>query len=260
MEHFSKILSTPQYVSAGATPHDLSFAGLILIPDVTYPAGPVETLAPELWSDALNAKVLGTVAITQAFLHTISDFKARVLMLTPGIVPALRPAFHGVESTVVGALEGFTASLRSELATLGINVCHLKMGTFDTSSLGERQALQRDWRADILSWAAHARNAYAENYLSQSEEGQGVGLLTKRKGSRASPLRELNNAVFDALTQRRPWAVRRVGRGSLAYDMIGSTLPSGLVAWMMGLRRRRQDSDAHGNSSSSSDSVHWEKV
>ncbi|KAB8611442.1 hypothetical protein FH972_025947 [Carpinus fangiana] len=228
MEHFKNILNNPQYASAGATPHKLSFTGLVLIPDVTYPAGPIETLSPELWSDALNAKVLGTVATSQAFLQTVSDMKARVLVLTPGIVPALRPAFHGVESTVVGALDGFTGSLRSELATLGVDVVQLKMGTFDTSSVGDRQALTRDWRADILSWAAHARSAYAENYLSQREEGQGVGLLTKRQNSRGSPLRELNNAIFDALTQKRPWAVRRVGRGSLTYDLIGSALPSGL--------------------------------
>jgi NAD(P)-dependent dehydrogenase (short-subunit alcohol dehydrogenase family) len=94
MERFNDVLLRPHVVFAGAAPHNLNFRGILLVPDLIYPSGPVETVSPELWSDALNAKVLNTIAVTQAFLPTVCQFKARVLVLTPGIVASLRPPFH----------------------------------------------------------------------------------------------------------------------------------------------------------------------
>lgn len=94
MERFNDVLLRPHVAFAGAAPHNLHFRGILLVPDLIYPSGPVETVSPELWSDALNAKVLNTIAVTQAFLPTVCQFKARVLVLTPGVVASLRPPFH----------------------------------------------------------------------------------------------------------------------------------------------------------------------
>lgn len=212
IERFSSLLSNPHQAFAGIPPHDLHFAGLILAPDLIYPTGPVDTIAPDLWSDALNAKVLGTVATAQAFLPVVCDAKARVLMLTPSIVSSLRPPFHSVETMVVGALEGFVASLRGELETLGVEVCHLKLGTFDYGNAGGGHHLQHSPTRGP-AWSASTRKA------------------------KGTSLRELHNAVFDALTQKRSRKVRWVGRGSITYEVIGNWIPSGLVGWMMGKRR-----------------------
>lgn len=71
------------------------------------------------------------------------------------------------------------------------------------------------------------------------------GTGSSRKGG--SSLRELHNAVFDAIETAEvskwlPWVssspkVIRVGRGSGTYDFVGSWLPRGLVGWMMGMRK-----------------------
>lgn len=70
----------------------------------------------------------------------------------------------------------------------------------------------------------------------QSRVGQSRGLFNQT-GSTGSPLRELHIAVFDALTQKKPRRIWRVGRGSSTYDFVGNWVPAGLVGWMMGIRR-----------------------
>ena len=86
ISRFNELLSKPHVAFSGATPHHLNLCGVILVPDLIYPTGPVETVSPELWSDALNAKMLHTIAVTQALLPTVCEFKSRVLMLTPSII------------------------------------------------------------------------------------------------------------------------------------------------------------------------------
>lgn len=209
----------------------------MLVPDLIYPSGPVETISPEYWSDALNAKVLNTVATTQAFLPVVCQFKSRILLLTPNVVSSLRPPFHGVESTVVGALEGFASSLSGELSTIGIDLCHIKLGTFDCSGVGTKQSLQSLRDHQIHAWPAGARELYADNYATQSRIANSRGLFTQTGSTaKGSSLRELHNAVFDALTRKRPQKMWRVGRGSVAYDIVGSWVPGGLVRWMLGIR------------------------
>ncbi|KAF2201776.1 DUF1776-domain-containing protein [Delitschia confertaspora ATCC 74209] len=254
---FNNLLLRPHIAFTGASPHNLHFGGLILVPDLIYPSGPIETITPELWSDALNAKVLNTIATAQVFLPTVCDFKARVLVLTPNIVSSLRPAFHGVESTVVAALDGFTATLRAELGTLGIKVCQLKLGTFDCSGVEGKHHLQPTQSWSTVTWGASTRAAYSRNFLNQNRVGRNRGILDQN-GSAGSSLRELHNAVFDALTQRSPRAVWRVGRGSFTYDVVGNWMPAGLVGWMLGVRRVSLN---EGGEPQLEDSVQsWEKV
>ncbi|KAK7729517.1 hypothetical protein SLS57_002004 [Botryosphaeria dothidea] len=237
IERFNNTLLSPHHAFPGASAHNLNLAGLVLVPDLIYPSGPVETISPEYWSDALNAKVLNTVATTQAFLPVVCQFKSRVLLLTPNVVSSLRPPFHGVESTVVGALEGFASSLSGELSTIGIDLCHIKLGTFDCSGVGNKQYLQslRDRQTD--AWPAGARALYADNYVTQQRIASSRGMFTENGSTaKGSSLRALHNAVFDALTRKRPQKVWRVGRGSVAYDIVGSWMPGGLVRWMLGIR------------------------
>lgn len=257
MQRFNNLLLRPHVAFAGASPHNLHFRGIVIVPDLIYPSGPIETVSPELWSDVLNAKVLHTIAVTQAFLPTICDFKARVLMLTPSIVASLRPPFHSVETAVVSALEGFTASLRGELGTLGIDVCQFKLGTFDCTHVGGKQHLQPTAGPNTFLWPTSARRLYANNFVNQSRIAHSRGLLSQT-GSTGSSLRELHNAVFDALTQKRPRRVWRVGRGSVTYDLVGNWAPSGLVGWMMGVRRVSLNAAAEPQLEDSVQS--WEKV
>jgi NAD(P)-dependent dehydrogenase (short-subunit alcohol dehydrogenase family) len=237
LSRFQTLLVTPHHAFPGAAAHELSFAGIILAPDLIYPSGPIETLPPDLWHDSLNSKVLYTISTAQAFLPIICEFKARVLVLTPNVVASLKPAFHGMESAIVGALEGFTTTLRRELRTLGICVCQIKLGNFDFSHLGGRTHMQPISASRTFSWAPSARMLYAQNFINQGRIAEGKGLFGETGSiAKASSPRELHYAIFDALTQKRPSSVWRVGRGSLAYDIVGNWVPGGLVGWVLGLR------------------------
>jgi NAD(P)-dependent dehydrogenase (short-subunit alcohol dehydrogenase family) len=234
MEHFNDLLTRPHVAFSGASPHNLNLRGVVLVPDLIFPSGPIETIDPELWSDALNAKVLNTIAVTQALLPTVCEFKSRVLMLTPSIIASLRPPFHSVETTIVSALEGFLASLRAELGTLGIDVIQFRLGTFDYSNVGPKHHLQTKTDTSPLAWPSTTRTLYASNFANQTRVAQSRGMFGQRSGS---PLRELHNAVFDGMTQKWPRSVWCVGRGSVTYGLVGDWVPSSLVGWMMGLRR-----------------------
>jgi len=256
IERFHETLKRPHVAFNGASPHNLILRGIVLVPDLIFPTGPVETVSPELWSDALNAKVLNTIAVTQALLPTICEFKSRVLMLTPSIIASLRPPFHSVETTIVKALEGFSASLRAELGTLGIDVIQFHLGTFDYSNVGPKHHLQTRAADSPYAWPATTRALYARNFESQTRTGHNRGFLNA--DSSGSSMRELHNAVFDAMTQKRPRSVWRVGRGSVTYDLVGSWVPEGLVGWMMGLRRVSLDTYSAPKLEDSVQS--WERV
>ncbi|KAF1835403.1 DUF1776-domain-containing protein [Decorospora gaudefroyi] len=256
VERFNELLTKPHVAFSGASPHNLNLQGVILVPDMIYPTGPVETVPPELWSDALNAKVLNTIAVTQALLPTICEFKSRVLMLTPSIIASLRPPFHSVETTIVSALEGFLASLRAELGTLGIPVLQFHLGTFDLSNVGPKHHLQTKAFGSPHAWPATTRALYANNFENQTRAAQNRGLLNHT----GSSLRALHNAVFDALTQKRPQKVWRVGRGSVTYDLVGNWAPSGLVGWMMGLQRVSLDTASKPRLEDSVQLQSWEKI
>ncbi|KAH7076712.1 hypothetical protein BKA63DRAFT_602467 [Paraphoma chrysanthemicola] len=255
IERFNDTLTRPHVAFTGASPHNLNLRGVVLVPDLIFPTGPVETVSPELWSDALNAKVLNTVAVTQALLPTICEFKSRVLLLTPSIVSSLRPPFHSVETTIVHALEGFLASLRAELGTLNIDVIQFHLGTFDYSHVGPKHHLQTRAAGSPHAWPATTRALYARNFESQTRAAQSRGFDV---GSSGSSMRELHNAVFDALTQKRPRSVWRVGRGSVTYDLVGNWVPEGLVGWMMGLRRVSLDTSSAPKLEDSVQS--WERI
>ena len=239
----------------------------------------MEAISPERWSDVLNVMVLATVATTQALLrllHTSRD--ARVLFLTPSIVSSLAPPFRSPEATVGAALDAFTRSVASELATVGTQVTHLKLGAFDVSGVpGAKTHLQTTnaARADVLAWPASARAAYGKNYIAQSQTAA-VGAAQSNSGNKGAHLRELHNAVFDALVPSGVGRARRivhVGQGSLAYAFIGRWAPAGLVGWMMGVRRADAggverawegeldgDKSDKGDSAAGAGSVEWERV
>ena len=236
---------------SNSTPHPLTFTGLILAPDLVYPSGPVENITPDLWSDALNAKVLNTVATTQALLPTVVEQKARVIILTPNIVSSLRPALHSVQSAVVGALEGYTASLGNEMAKEGVHVTQIRMGgiDFNNNSNSARSTARDSVRAH---WArSPQRITFPTN---------GATMLTDYVNfGRGSPLRDLHQAVFDALIQR-PRPVLRVGRGSLTYEILGRFAPRGLVGWMVGKGRRDAAAEERQSINSLENSEHWEEI
>ncbi|KAE9368516.1 DUF1776-domain-containing protein [Stipitochalara longipes BDJ] len=249
IDRFTAFLQAPHTVAQGIKLHHLVFRSLILIPTLNYPSLPIATLPPSTLSDLLNTRLLTPILTLQTFLPLLQTLplshaqpqpgpsppaiKPSVLVLTPSIISTLNPAFHLPESAIVSALSSFTSVLSSELQPLGIPVTHLQLGTFDTSPFvphNRQQLTVSSQRAEMLKWEESARHAYGKNYATVTSKTGGGGVV-----GRGSSLRELNNAVFDAMVRGKGGVVR-VGMGSRVYGFVGRWVPSGLVGWMMGVR------------------------
>lgn len=228
LSRFRNLLSRDHQAFEDAESHRLNFVGLILVPDTTSATMRVEDISSEDWSDVLNAKVLNTIATTQLFLPSVIEHKAKILLLTPFVTPSLKPPMHAIESTVYGALEGFTSTLAAEVKEDGVAITHFKLGNIDIPSVTAKQR----------------------------REGVPAPRL------KSTPVRKLHDSVFDALVSTRPSRTWHVGRGSLSYDLIGNWIPAGVVGWMLGAGRRPnvveevKHEDMHG----SSGSLTWEKI
>lgn len=227
LARFRGLLGREHFAFDGADPHRLNFAGLVLVPDTSAPPASIEGVSSEEWSDALNAKVLNTIATTQLFLPSVIEHKAKILMLTASVTPSLRLPGHAIESTVYGALDGFAASLAAEMKDERVAVSHFKLGNIDIPSVTIRQ--KRDG-------------------------------VPQRK-LRGTPLRTLHDSVFDALVAKKPRRTWYVGRGSLAYGIVGNWIPPTVIGWMMGRRSglarpHAPEADMQG----SQGSLTWEKV
>ena len=72
--------------------------------------------------------------------------------------------------------------------------------------------------------------------------------------TKGSPLRELHNGVFDAMTGKSRRSTVYLGRGSWTYDVIGRWIPGGMVGWMMGRVARREGLGDLG------EGAEWERV
>jgi NAD(P)-dependent dehydrogenase (short-subunit alcohol dehydrogenase family) len=232
LSRFQNLLGREHVAFDGAEPHHLEFKGLVLVPDTgAAPVGHVGDFASEEWSDMLNAKVLNTIATTQLFLPTLIAHQSKILMLTPSITPALQLPGHAAENTIYAALRAFASTLAAEMReqSTGVTISQFKLGNFDIPSVTAKQR----------------------------REGQPSPKF------RATPLRELNNTVFDTLVARKSTASIRVGRGSLAYDIVGALAPQSIVGWMLGLGKKQQEAVeavTREEMSGSQASLTWEKI
>ena len=200
MEQFRAVLDSKQPLLPGAAPY-LNLKGIIVAPDVRCQPQSIEKISTSIWTNTINKNLLGTVNTVGAFLPIALDHKSRIVVLTPNIISALNLPFHSIEITTVGALEGYTRSLRRELSPSGVSVTHIKLGSVDYGNLAPR---------------SHFR-APMKRVVNASE---------------------LHHAVFDALTTSTWFATYRLGSGASAYDFVGSWMPVSLVDWMLSKNKR----------------------
>lgn len=225
----ANVLNVPATAFPGAIPHMLTLAGLIVVPDLYYPAGPVESIRVDTWSDLLNSKILGPIfLLSNGLMDLVRSHQSRVLLVSPTIMGSLNPGYHAAESMITSALTALSLSIARELQPQGIPFIHIRMGSFDVShgsNQHERQ-VQNAVRADILSWPEHLRALYSRQYQSMS-------VLQTRARSLGSPLRTLNYTVFDAMTARNPVRVYYAGRGAFLYHFLPKYLPENFVSWLL---------------------------
>lgn len=245
VRHLTEVLSAPVSAFAGASAHELSLAGVVVVPDLYYPTGPVESLGADVWSDLVYSKILGPVfLLSNGLLDLVRTHRSRVLLLSPSIMSAIRPAFHAPESIAASALDTLALCMHRELRRQEIPLVHLKLGSFDVShgKASDRQIVN-SIRADILAWPDRLRALYAGQYQASA--------YLQAARTRGSPLRCLNYAVFDALTEPHPKRVWYVGRGAYAYQFLSSVLPESFMTWLL---------QAPSNASNLVEERSWEAV
>lgn len=230
------VLNVPATAFPGAIPHMLSLAGVIVVPDLYYPAGPVESISVDSWADLLNSKILGPIfLLSNGLLDLVRSHHSRVVLVSPSIMGNLNPGFHAAESIVTSALSSLSLSLSRELEPQHIPFIHIKMGSFDVSHGGSSTAsknkqqerlVQNQVRRDILSWPDYLRAIYARQY-------QAMSTLQTEARSNGSPLRILNYTIYDALTDSSPSRVYYSGRGAFVYEFLPKFLPEFFISWML---------------------------
>jgi NAD(P)-dependent dehydrogenase (short-subunit alcohol dehydrogenase family) len=227
--------SSPGHAStAGVEP--LSLAGLVILPGTSgYPIEPLIHLAPNDINDTINTRVLSPILTVQQFLPLLSRFSlpsspSSIVFAYPSIPRSLDSPNQIPEVITAACISSLTQSLRREIkaANASITLSELCLGNFDVAPRKPEQALTQQ---------NHWHSSHRASTPSPS-----------RAIIKGSSTRDFHNAVFDALapaatfrpfglfdyTASKPSGAIYVGSGARFYAVVGSTLPSGLVGWMMG--------------------------
>ncbi|KAI1936529.1 hypothetical protein LOZ66_004504 [Ophidiomyces ophidiicola] len=239
------LITNPQAPMPGVPPHTCHLTGLVLVPSLKYPVGPVATIPASNWADTINTRLLYPILTTQLFLplFTLKSNNSSIVVITPSIQSSLSSPFASPEVAVTKALSGFASSLRQELRLLengygSIDVIELKLGNFDFGRI--RDSNYQNKGTEVLTWQPQHRVLYGSPYLASLDH------RTRRLGNfYGTPARELHFAVFDALLPRQKtfFGIRKkkrqvvyIGRGSRTYAIVGNIIPGVLIGWMLGLR------------------------
>lgn len=225
----ANVLNVPATAFPGAVPHMLNLAGVIVVPDLYYPAGPVECIRVDTWSDLLNSKILGPVfLLSNGLLDLVRTHQSRILLVSPSIMGSLNPGYNAAEGMITAALSALSLSLARELQPQHIPLVHIRMGTFNlsTGQIQHERQVQNAVRADILAWPENLRRLYSRPY-------QAMSALQTQARRMGSPIRVLNYTIFDALTAAKPSRVYYAGTGSFMYQFWPKYLPEDFVAWML---------------------------
>lgn len=265
--------SSPSRYS-GSSLSNMTLAGVILFPGCSgYPTGTLTTLHPSDIVDSINTRLLSPILTIQQFLPLLTRHStdpkspSSIIIAYPSIPQSLSPPTQIPETIITTSLSSLASSLRREVRASNNNVTitELKLGNFDLGSISHSKTLHRSYHNNnntnntntssntssqltlthvpTTHWHSSQRAAIQRSTFGQSSLIKG------------SPAREFHNAVFDALapaqvfrpfgrfeyTSRKTSEVRFVGQGARLYDVVGRVVPAGLVAFMMGYRRRRDE-------------------
>ena len=284
-------------------------AGLVILPGVSgYPTGPFMTVAPSDLVDTINTRLLSPILIVQQFLPLLINYSnasnpASIVLAYPSIPQSLSSPYQMSEIVTTSSLSSFARCLRRELSQqdASVTITELKLGNFDLSSTSASNSKPRSsdyvYGHEDQETSSSALTATSSPWHSSQRAALQRSSLGQSSIIRGSKLKELHNAVFDALappvvfkafgvaawgkTGRQARTVY-VGSGARLYDVVGKIAPEGLVGWIMGYKsshgagteiRRKKDAEGEssrtnsaeraagwGRSSASSESGIWEKV
>ncbi len=207
---------------------DAVLAGLVIIPEIVQPVGPLETIDYDTLSGAFTSNLIDPLAYVQILLPLIRMKRSRIILISPNIPPQIGPPFRVPSVAANAALSSAFLSLSRELAPLNIPAIHLRLGYFDFAI--EEQQKHKATKVsmdDNPTTQSQQQLALRSARIPVKSEG------TYKAGRGGSPLSNLHDAVFDALVAVQPRRVWHVGSGSMCYEWANRFLPERLTSWML---------------------------
>ncbi|GMM33771.1 hypothetical protein DASC09_010960 [Saccharomycopsis crataegensis] len=259
IESFGNTINGPVVPFAQAKAHHLKLIGVLIVPDLYYPVGPVENIGLKGWSDCLNAKIMSPLVLfSNKFVNVIRKnnsiefgdkslnvMSTKLIFLSPNLVSSINLPFHAPETVAINSLNYIFESFAREIITdntLNLQVISLKIGALNifnhSSNKDTQEKIKIQLQNQILGWGDHMKAIYGSNFKH-------ICLLSGPSPNiRGANLRELNYKIFDLLysdinsskkvTYKRDLKIAHVGRGSRSYDFLGKYLPHGLISWFLG--------------------------
>ncbi|EXJ78338.1 hypothetical protein A1O3_09499 [Capronia epimyces CBS 606.96] len=254
----------------GSSMGNMTLAGIIIFPGSSgYPEGPLALLPPSDVVDTINTRLVAPVLTVQQFLPLLANHStdpkspSSIVIAYPSITNSLSPPRQSPECLVTSSLSALSSSLRREIDTAkaNITVSELKLGNFDMGSVSSsRTGYANTQQTSPTSFSPHhPSTSTSSSAMTHWHSSQRAALQRKSLGQRGlirgSSAREFHNAVFDALAPpqtfkafgRFEWTATRrpqvvfVGSGARLYDIAAHILPNGLIAYMMGYRRKEDE-------------------
>lgn len=244
----------------GSAMSNMTLAGIVVFPGCSgYAEGPLALMPPSDIVDNINTRLVSPVLTVQQFLPLLANHStdpkspSSIIIAYPSIPHSLSPPRQTPECLITASLSALASSLRREVkaAHANITVSELKLGNFDMGSVASSRTTPTQSAYHTSSSTSSSSSALMPWHSSQRAALQRK-TLGQRSFIRGSSAREFHNAVFDALAPpqtfkafgRFEWTATRrpevvfVGSGARIYDVVGRIIPNGLVAFMMGYKRR----------------------
>ncbi len=185
-------------------------------------SGPLELLPIDDLRRQFEVNVLGTVAVTQAFLPLLRATRGRIVNISsisgrialPGVGPYSASKF---------ALEALTDSLRMELQPWGIQVISIQPGSIATPIWPKTLADNRRQRRQYSPQAETLYGQKMDELLAATEKAARRGLPPER----------VAQTVAQALTTARPKTRYLVGLDAQLGALLARWLPDRLRDWLI---------------------------
>jgi NAD(P)-dependent dehydrogenase (short-subunit alcohol dehydrogenase family) len=193
--------------------------GLVNVHGIDIP-GPLEFFPIDLLRRHFEVNVIGTMAVTQAFLPLLRKGKGRVInfgSMNGKMIFPLEAAYCASKA----ALEAMTDSLRMELRPAGIPVSVIEPGFIGTEMLSKSLDAW-DKLEKTLPQEAHDRyGPFIDKAMKRIDRVKNMG----------SPPEGVAKLVAKALKAKTPKRRYRIGRGSRSMILAAKYVPEPILDW-----------------------------
>lgn len=191
----------------------LPLAGIVNNAGIAF-GGPLEYLSIETFRKHFDVNVVGTLAVTQAFLPLLRASKGRIVFMT-SVSGQIAPPFNGPYASSKFALEALADSLRMELLPFGIDVVVVAPGNV-------RTPIWQKGRDACSQLASNLPEAARMQYGKKLEQ---LLRITEHAERTAIDPEAVAKSVAEILTTRRPRTRYFMGEPPQWQRRIAALLP-----------------------------------